>query len=318
MEPSSEIVAVFQRLLRHLMAGDDGAVHTLISRSPSVRMVLTGEDEWWQGHEEIVQMARLRFEESGIVRSEFERIEGYESEQAAWVVAKVINHPRSGRPFVLRHVAVFALEAGAWRTELWHVSSPTPNVEVFGHEMPKSLGDLVESYEESPDQLHRVAPSGTVTVMFTDVVDSTIAAERLGDARWVDVMSDHFETVRRLIERRGGTIVKTLGDGTMSAFGSAGDAVLAAVDLQREMQGQEFELRIGLHSGDSLRREGDYYGVAVNKAARIGAAAGPGEILVSAVTAELARGQGVEYGPARTVTLKGIEGTHAIHGVRWT
>jgi class 3 adenylate cyclase len=140
----------------------------------------------------------------------------------------------------------------------------------------------------------------------------------VGDEVWTQLVADHFELLRRVTERSAGTVVKTLGDGTMTAFGSARNAIDAAIGFQEGMVGSDLNVRIGVHTGDSLRKEGDYYGVAVNKAARIAAIASGGEIMVSAVTAELAGRQGFGFGSQRTVTLKGLDGTHVIVPVEWT
>jgi class 3 adenylate cyclase len=98
----------------------------------------------------------------------------------------------------------------------------------------------------------------------------------------------------------------------MTVFESARAAIDAAIETQAAVSGTELKVRIGVHTGDSLRRDGDYYGVAVNKAARIAGIAAGGEIVVSAVTAELSGGHGVSFGSARTVSLKGLGGTHNI------
>jgi class 3 adenylate cyclase len=81
--------------------------------------------------------------------------------------------------------------------------------------------------------------------------------------------------------------------------------------------GAEFSVRVGLHSGDVIHAEGDYVGMTVNKAARIAAAARGGEIMVSAVTAELVGDHGFEFGEPMTVTLKGLAGTHRIIPLTW-
>jgi class 3 adenylate cyclase len=154
--------------------------------------------------------------------------------------------------------------------------------------------------------------------MFTDLIDSTAMSAQVGDRRWVQILSDHFDLVRQIVERAGGTVVKTLGDGAMMAFGSANSALEAAISIQRGMVGSELQVRIGLHSGDSMHKEGDYFGTAVNKAARISGVASGGEIVVSSVTAELAGRTDVALGPPRMVTLKGLDGSHVVRGVLWS
>jgi adenylate cyclase len=118
--------------------------------------------------------------------------------------------------------------------------------------------------------------------------------------------------LNQIIKRHRGNVVKRLGDGTMTVLGSARDAISVALEAQSAVSSTELKIRIGLHTGDSLCREGDNYGVAVNKAARIAGIAAGGEIIVSAVTAELSGGQRGLFGPPRTVSLKGLAGTHEV------
>lgn len=312
MNRSDEIEAVFRRLLASSLDGDREAVGNLVSESASVRWITTAEEEWWSGHEEVVSLALARSRETRVVRYEFPRLEGFESGSVGWVAAETVGHRAGDDPFIARHTAVFQLEAGAWRTVQWHISTAAPNVEVFGHKMPGSLGKLVSSLERSGDVLVDGIPSGTVTVMFTDIEDSTVISQASGDERWTQIVEDHFAMLDRIIKRHRGNVVKRLGDGTMTVFASARDAIDAAIEAQSAVSSTELRVRIGIHTGDSLRRDGDYYGVAVNKAARVAGIASGGEIMVSAVTAELAGGHGGHFGPTRTVSLKGLAGTHEI------
>lgn len=312
---SSELEAVFCRLLASSLAGDDAAVGNLVSENASVRWITTGEEEWWSGHEEVVSLAIARSKETRVVRFDYPRLEGFESGSVGWIAAKTVGHRPGEEPFVSRQTAVFRLEAGTWRIVQWHISTATPNIEVFGHDMPGSLGELVSSLETSDESLADGIPAGTVTVMFTDIEDSTVVSQELGDQRWARVVEDHFAMLDQVIKRHRGDVVKRLGDGTMTVFGSARAAIEAAIETQQAVSGTELRVRIGLHTGDSLRRDGDYYGVAVNKAARIAGIAAGGEVVVSAVTAELSGGQGIRFGPSRTVSLKGLGGTHEILSV---
>lgn len=312
MNRSSEVEAVFRRLLASLLAGDDEAVGNLVSESASVRWITTAEEEWWSGYEEVVSLALARSRETRVVRYEYPRLEGFENGPVGWVAAETVGHRPGDDPFVARQTAVFQLEAGAWRVVQWHISTAAPNVEVFGHKMPGSLGELLSSLEGSDDVFAEGIPAGTVTVMFTDIEDSTVISQESGDQKWTQIVEDHFAILDQVIRRHRGTVVKRLGDGTMTVFGSARDAIDAALETQSAVSSTELKVRIGVHTGDSLRRDGDYYGVAVNKAARIAGIAAGGEIIVSAVTAELSGGQGVHFGHSRTVSLKGLAGTHEI------
>lgn len=136
-------------------------------------------------------------------------------------------------------------------------------------------------------------PTGTVTFLFTDLEGSTRLWEQHPEAMR-DALARHDEIIREAVEKRDGHVVKTTGDGLHAAFASAHDAVLAAVDAQRSLEVTDWPLpeplrvRMGLHSGEAAVRDGDYYGTAVNRAARISAIAHGGQIICSRATEELA------------------------------
>lgn len=298
-----------------LLAGDRESVGNLVSDEALVRWITTAEDEWWSGHDEVVSLAVARAKETRVVRWEYPRLEGFENGSVGWIAAETVGHRPGDDPFVSRQTAVFQLEAGAWRIVQWHISTAAPNVEVFGYKMPGSLGDLVSSLGAPDDDLAEGIPAGTVTVMFTDIEDSTVVSQEMGDQKWTEIVEDHFAILDQVVKRNRGNVVKRLGDGTMIVFESARAAIDAAIEIQSAVSTTALKVRIGVHTGDSLRREGDYYGIAVNKAARIAGIAGGGEIMVSAVTAELSGGQDIRFGPGRTVSLKGLGGTHHVLSV---
>jgi class 3 adenylate cyclase len=136
------------------------------------------------------------------------------------------------------------------------------------------------------------APSGTVTLLFTDVEGST----RLWDAEreaMGEALRRHDEIVREAIERSGGYVFKTVGDAFCAAFSAAREGLDAALAAQRELAAQAWPtsrpivVRMGLHAGVCEERDGDYFGPAVNRAARLLAVAQGGQVLVSGVAAEL-------------------------------
>jgi predicted ATPase/class 3 adenylate cyclase len=137
-------------------------------------------------------------------------------------------------------------------------------------------------------------PSGTVTFLFTDVEGSSRLWEQFPDAMR-DALARHDEIVRSAIESHVGYVVKTTGDGAHAAFATAPDAVEAAVRAQVQLLGAVWPLpgglrvRMGLHTGHAELREGDYYGPAVNRAARVAAAAHGAQIVISHATEELVR-----------------------------
>jgi YVTN family beta-propeller protein len=135
-------------------------------------------------------------------------------------------------------------------------------------------------------------PSGAVTFLFTDIEGSTRLVKQLRD-RYGAVLSEHQRLVRAAFAAHRGYEVDTQGDAFFVAFASARDAVLAAVEAQRALaahrwpDGVEIKVRMGLHTGQADAHDGRYTGLAVHRAARIGAAAHGGQILVSQATQTL-------------------------------
>jgi predicted ATPase/class 3 adenylate cyclase len=137
-------------------------------------------------------------------------------------------------------------------------------------------------------------PTGTVTFLFTDVEGSTRLWEEHPEAMRA-ALARHDEILRDAVEKRDGHVVKTTGDGLHAVFALAPDAVTAALDAQRVLVSEGWilpeplKVRMGLHTGGAELRGGDYYGPAVNRAARVSAAAHGGQIVASATTADLVR-----------------------------
>ena len=132
-------------------------------------------------------------------------------------------------------------------------------------------------------------PSGTVTFVFTDVEGSTRLFRLLGDS-FVPLLDAHHAILRREIEASGGAVVKTEGDGTFAAFGSASDALAACRRAQRSLaahpwpEGAELRVRMGLHTGTATPTGGDYVALPVHQAARVTDAAHGGQVLVTSAT----------------------------------
>jgi class 3 adenylate cyclase len=135
-------------------------------------------------------------------------------------------------------------------------------------------------------------PSGTVTLLFTDIEGSTRLLQRLGD-RYAEVLAAHDRLLRRAFAAHGGQVVDTQGDAFFASFARAGDAVRAAVAAQRALathswpEGATVRVRMGLHTGEPTVTTGRYVGLDVHRAARIGAAGHGGQVLLSPTTREL-------------------------------
>jgi class 3 adenylate cyclase len=147
-----------------------------------------------------------------------------------------------------------------------------------------------------------------MTLLFTDLVGSTAMAAKLGDARWREVLSEHFEAARALLERFRGREVKTTGDGMLATFDGPGRALRCAAAIRRAAQRRGLHIRAGVHVGEVELVGEDVRGVTVHEAARIMAAAAEDEILVSELTRGLAGASGLAFEDRGTHTLKGLEG----------
>jgi class 3 adenylate cyclase len=155
---------------------------------------------------------------------------------------------------------------------------------------------------------HSAGGGVLATLLFTDLVDSTAAAARLGDLRWRELLSSHFAAARSALDRFGGREVKTTGDGLLATFDGPARALRAATAIRAAARNDGLGVRAGIHVGEVELVAGDVRGVAVHAAARILARAGEGEILVSETTRVLARGAGIEFEDRGTHELKGLDG----------
>lgn len=153
------------------------------------------------------------------------------------------------------------------------------------------------------------------TVLFTDIVDSTSQASRMGDYRWRSLLDQHDDTVRRDIDAHSGRLVKNTGDGILAMFDGPGRAVHFATGLQSDLATLRLSIRTGIHTGEIERRGADIGGVAVHLGARIMAEADPGEILVSRTVKDLVIGSAIEFIDRGAHRLKGIEGEWQLYAV---
>lgn len=277
-----------------------------------LRVILSADDEWFTADGVFAEWMTDRAQQIGVASIDFDRLEAFERDGVGWWAANVTVARTDGEPMTFRSTGVAFIEAGVWRAAQMHTSIGIPNAASFGYEIRSGLADLVDSLDEATSEsVVSVSQSGTVTLMFTDIEDSTVISESIGDPAWSKLIAEHFDELHAIVARSGGTVIKTLGDGAMIAFGSVRDALGAAVGIQRAMATSHLRLRVGLHTGDAMRSSGDYAGIAVNKAARIASAARGGEILTSSVTAELA-GNEFRFGSERVGELKGLSGTHRL------
>jgi len=154
------------------------------------------------------------------------------------------------------------------------------------------------------------------TVLFTDIVNSTKRAAELGDSAWRQLLERHDALVRSQLERFQGREVKQTGDGFLASFDGPARAIRCARSLTEEIGELGIELRAGLHTGECELIGADLAGVAVHVAARVGALAGSGEVLVSGTVKDLVMGSGIELADRGTHELKGVPGEWRLFAVQ--
>ena len=153
------------------------------------------------------------------------------------------------------------------------------------------------------------------TILFTDIVDSTAMAVRLGDAKWRELLSHHNELGRYELDRFRGREIDTTGDGFLALFDGAERAVRAAAGICRAAGDLGIQIRAGVHTGEVELVPGNVRGVAVHMAARVMALAGPSEVLVSGTTHDLLAGSDLFFEDRGLHELKGITGARQVYAL---
>ena len=204
---------------------------------------------------------------------------------------------------------------------------------------PEQLADAIRAVNRGDPLLHPEimrrlmaqfahtsgGPEGTVTILFTDIVDSTAIVRKLGDEGARDVCREHDRILRDALKLHDGVEVKHQGDGLMVCFSSARKAVSCAVDMLRGIErrnqalaGDPVRVRIGLHTGEVIAEEEDYFGETVILASRISGQAQGGEILVSEITKALVGSGRTPFEERGECRLKGIAEPQRLYRVVWS
>ncbi len=187
-------------------------------------------------------------------------------------------------------------------------------VELEGVDSFPFLGDSDAIVEEVEEFLTGVRSGGEfsralLTVLFTDIVEATGHAARLGDARWRDLLAHHDEQVRAQLARFGGREVKTVGDGFVATFdGPPSRALRCALAITRAARELGVEVRVGMHTGECELIGEDVGGMAVHIASRVSGLAGPGEVLVSGTVFGTVVGGPFSFEDRGLHELKGVPG----------
>ena len=166
---------------------------------------------------------------------------------------------------------------------------------------------------------------GTVTILFSDMVDYAGMTERLGDQESREVLRAHHQIVRQLLGTYGGREMKVQGDGFMVAFGGVARALRCAASMQRTFAAyseahpdRPIRVHIGIHTGEAMEEDDDFLGHTVIVASRISDVAGPGEVLVSSLTAQMVeRSEEFAFAEQREVELKGLTRPQAVARLLW-
>jgi pimeloyl-ACP methyl ester carboxylesterase len=167
------------------------------------------------------------------------------------------------------------------------------------------IEEFLTGSHAAPSQSHRALR----TVLFTDMVESTQRAAAAGDERWRAVLQRFGEITADLVERFGGTVVKSTGDGHLTTFDGPTQAIRCAEALRDGAETLGIEIREGIHTGECELLDADIGGIAVHIAARILGQAGAGEILVSSTVRDLVVGSGTGFEDRGIVELRGVPGT---------
>jgi len=154
-----------------------------------------------------------------------------------------------------------------------------------------------------------------LSVMFIDIVNSTVLAVEMGDERWSDKLERFRAVVRRSLANFGGIEIDTAGDGFFATFAGPAGAIRCAESIIDEVQELGISVRAGVHTGEVTRRGDRAVGVAVHVGARIMGLAAPSELLVSGVVRDLVAGSRIGLIDRGDHLLKGLPGTFRLYGL---
>jgi class 3 adenylate cyclase len=243
----------------------------------------------------------------------------------------VVRHPGDRRRrWLLLHASAWLL-VGVLATGLWLITERTqgmatvfwPGLIMLLLLIPLGLhAAIVLTAPARPPRPPPPAPAGEqgeralATVLFTDIVGSTERARQVGDRRWGELLDTHDRLARELVGQLQGRLVKSTGDGILALFDRPGRGIRCATALRDRLRGSGVEIRAGVHTGEVQLRDDDVGGIAVHLAARVMAAAAPGEVLVSATVHDLVAGSDYVLEDRGAHALKGMAGEWRLFAVR--
>lgn len=194
------------------------------------------------------------------------------------------------------------------------------SVELKGDEHLFLAGDQTAMLDEVEEFLTGRMPERTpdrvlATVLFQDIVDSTVHASRLGDSGWRDVLEACQADGLREIVRRGGRLIKSTGDGVLATFNGPTHASRTALAMQERAKKFGLLTRAGIHTGECELMGDDIGGIAVHIASRVEGIAEPGEVLATSTVRDLSIGSGLEFSDRGEHELKGVPGDWRVFSV---
>jgi class 3 adenylate cyclase len=328
VQESEELREITRRWSNAFLSGDADAMAARLSRQPGVMFWGSDQAEEWRSADEMAAIYRFWLEEElGVSEWPSTGMDGIEAFREgdvgwAWATFGFIGHDGviSGRCTI-----VFHLERDDWRIVHFHTSVPIPNEDTLGVHLTARLDDMAEAVrDERPDLSAETSPDGTVTIVFTDIEDSTRLTQALGDRAWLEILRAHNDLICGRTAEHKGTVVKGSGDGYMLAFSSARRALACSIAIQRAIAetfddpGSPIRVRIGVHTGEVLAHADDFYGTAVNQAARVASAASGGQIFTSGLVRALVEGDhDLTFRDGPDVELKGLSGIHRLYELAW-
>ncbi len=231
--------------------------------------------------------------------------------RAIQVPTRVLHLPTNPAP-----VAAVEHLASLIPTATFHLLPPTPPGSTIGQAWVPIVDHVEEVSTGAPHSVDSDRYLGTV--LFTDLVSSTELLERLGDTEFRKTRADHERQLRLAVENARGRVISVTGDGSLSVFDSPSAAVRCAEIICSDAEESGLAVRAGIHTGE-LQRDGlDVTGLAVHMGARVMAAAGAGEVLVSRTVKDLIAGSGLAFMSRGEHQLKGLSGSWELYAVRQT
>jgi class 3 adenylate cyclase len=178
----------------------------------------------------------------------------------------------------------------------------------FSPEAMEEIGEFLTG-ERPPVEVDRIL----TTLLFTDIVGSTERAAALGDQAWRSLLDAHDSSVRYQLRRFRGREINTTGDGFLACFDAPARAIRCALAINEAIRALGIALHLGLHTGECEMRSDNLGGLTVHIAARVGALARPGEVLVSSTVKDLVAGSGIDFVDRGEHELKGVPGTWKLY-----